>query len=628
MTLKLKEKLQTRLKNEFEIYALMVVFGVWYLLNIGGAIRGDEAIFTLQGYYFIKGNMSAEQFRPMSRYFFGLGQLMFGRTTFGAKIFVLIFGILTIYLTYHVAKDLSNRLNGFIAALILGMIPLYGDLCVQALMDIMLAFFVMLLFFFLIKYERAQDIIKKQRFLFLVGILSICTLATKLYGVFFSLVVFIILLHGEWKTIKSIQLFKLKNMVKRFKKNLVLLPVFVILGVLFGLLMRAQLSDYWEGAGEKGRADILDLLPGFLDNIVLNMDGSEAYGFFIAIGVVLFFIFWMICALVGRESLRTLKYLATKKGLDRQYHLLIFILGAIIGFIIIYSPYIHNPITLFTQILVNQTIHLKQSSPREVGGVIYDTAPWWSYLYWMYIYLSITFIVGLIVGLCYTAFKFIKKESVDKMYNMLFLYTFIPLALLSSLSLKFFNYFVILFPLFSIYMVIQVTSLVERIGNRLPIGTIKSNTRVLSVSSIAVLMLLPGPLWMTLDDPSLGFDSDYDDVGELIVDYVDEHPDDNIRIVAFDILAVEFYLPDRVLNKVEIIPLLADNFSKDILGRSYTYYSDEVMVSMSQNNEIHMVVDEPSKGKDIESLMRGYVVGNNTAINQINDNLFVYILVE
>ncbi|UCC40814.1 MAG: phospholipid carrier-dependent glycosyltransferase, partial [Candidatus Aminicenantes bacterium] len=248
MTSDLKEKLLQRFKSEFEIYVLMVIFAVWYLLNIGRAMEGDETIFALQGYYFIKGNMPAEQFRPMSRYFYGLGQLMFGRNTFGAKFFIFILGIFTIYITYLVGKALSNRFYGFMAALIVGIIPLYGDLSVSGLMDIILAFFVMLLFFFTLKCYRTKDIIKKQRLIFLVGVLSICTLATKLYGVFFSLVVFLFLVHVEWKKISTIKLFKRKNMARRFKKNLFLVPVFVVLGLLFGLLVRVQLSDLWEDA--------------------------------------------------------------------------------------------------------------------------------------------------------------------------------------------------------------------------------------------------------------------------------------------------------------------------------------------------------------------------------------------
>lgn len=620
----LKEKLLHRLKNEYEIYILMLILAAWYLLNIGGAMKGDETIFSLQGYYFIKGNMPAEQYRPMSRYFYGLGQLIFGRTTFGAKFFIFLFGIFTVYLTYRVAKDLSNRIYGFFAALILGIIPLYGDLSVSGLMEIILTFFVMLLLFFAVRCFRTEDIIKKQRLLFLIGVLSICTLTTKLYGVFFSLVVFLFLLHSEWKTMKTIELFKRKNLAKRFKKNLFLVPIFVILGVLFGLLTRAQLSDFWENAGEKGRADVLDLLPSFLDNIVLNMDGDQAYGFFIALGIIIFIVLWLISALVGRESLRTLKCLVKKRALDEKYNILIYILGAIIGFAIIYSPFLSNPVTLFTHIMLGQTVHIKQGSPREVAGVLYERPPWWSYMYWAYISLGVMFVVGLITSLCYTAYRFIKKEKVAKELNFLFLFTFLPFVLFSVLNVKAHHYFAVLFPLFSIYMVLQVTSLVNRLCRKSSIKSIKSRAKLLSIGSIVLLILLPGPLWMTLDEPELGHDSRYDVVGELVVDYSDGHSGEDIRIIAFDELSVEFYLPDEVLKDVEIIPLFSDNYSYDTLGRPHIYYSDGELYNLVLNDEIDMFIDEPDRMVDRETLIRNYAAENYTAINRIKENLIVY----
>lgn len=626
MTKDFKEKLLFRWKSEFEIYVLMMVFAIWYLMNISGAMKDDETIFAWQSYYFVRGNMPAEQFRPMSRYFMGLGQLMFGRTTFGAKSFVFLFGILSIYLTYNVARSFSNRINGFFAAMIVGIIPLYGDLSVSALMDIILTLFVMLLFYFTLKCYRTEDIVKKQRLLFIVGFLSISTLATKLYGMFFSLVVFLFLINVEWKTIRTIKLFKLKNMLKRFKKNLLLLPVFVVLGALFGLLIRTQLSDFWDKAGEKGRADIVDVLPGFLDNIIMNMDSSSAYGFFVALGIVIFFILWLISALLGRESLRTLKYLVKKRALDEKYHMLIYILGAIIGFIIIYSQYIGNPITLFTQILVNQVVHLKQSSPRVVGGVLYETPPWWSYIYWAWEYLGWMFIAGLVISLFYFAFRFIKKEKMTKEMKFLFSYTFVPFVLLSALSLKLHNYFVILFPLFSIFIVLQVTSLAKRSFNQLPSNPIRSHAEVLSIIGVIVIMLLPGPLWMTLEDPSLGWDSGYDKAGELVLDYIDENPNEEVQIIAFDRLSIEFYLPDETRREISIIPLFSDNYSTDIIGRPYLYFPEEELYDMVLNNEIDMILDEPHRASNNDSLIRRYTEDNSTATTYINDELVLYYL--
>jgi hypothetical protein len=210
----LNEKFRTRIERELEIYLLMILFGAWYLLNVNGAMRADETIWAWQGYFFYKGNMPAEQFRPMGRYFFGLGQIFFGRTTFGAKFFIIIFGVLTLYLTYKSTKILSNRIYGFIAAAVLGLIPFYGYVMVSARLDGILTFFGMLLVYTTLKWHKTDDMVKKQRLLFLIGIFSVCTFATKLYGIFFSLVVFIFLLKVEWKVVRTIRIYKRKNMVE------------------------------------------------------------------------------------------------------------------------------------------------------------------------------------------------------------------------------------------------------------------------------------------------------------------------------------------------------------------------------------------------------------------------------
>ncbi len=142
--------------------------------------------------------------------------------------------------------------------------------------------------------------------------------------------------------------------------------------------------------------------------------------------------------------------------------------------------------------------------------------------------------------------------------------------------------------------------------------------------AITVLMMLPGPLWMSFDDTSLGWDSGYDDAAELVVDYNDLHPEENITIIAFDWLSVEFYVPLNIQKEVEIIPLFSDNFSKDILGRTYIYYSDEDLYNLLQNNSIAMLIDEPKRAVNRESLVRDYASNNSTQITWINDDVVVY----
>lgn len=619
----LEEKLRWRIKNEFEIYILMILFTIWFYSHIQGAIRQDETIFALQGYYFFKGNMTAEQFRPMGRYFFGLGQVIFGRTTFGTKFFIPLFSVFTIYLSYKTTKLLSNRVFGVFAGIIIVIIPFYGDHSVSGLMDIIMTFFVILLFYFALKYIKTEDMVGKQRYIFVLGFLSITTLATKLYGAFFSFTIFLLILYSHWGALRKIELFKFKNIKKRVRKNLFLLPIFMVLGVLFGLLIRIQLKDLWNNAGDLGRENVLGVLPEFMDDIVLNLDSSNAIIFFVIIGLVIFLLLWIIASLIGREIFRIFLSIYKKKALDRKYHVLIFLVGAVTGFIVIYSPYIHNPVSLFTQIILNQTIRTTSGAPRTIGGVSYENAPWWSYFYWTYVHLGLMFVVGLLLSIGYTIIRFIRKDRIKGEEKLLYLYILIPFILMSMLQVKSDYYYIMFFPLYSVFMVSAITSLVIRAMKSIKNESTEKYIRTIPVLSIVLLMFFPGPLWMTLDNPSLGWDSEYDTVGDMIIEGVNRYPQEDYTVIAFDTLSVEFYLPDDVLKKVTILPLFSDNFSQDIIGRPYIFIPDDELLNMSQNNKIHMMVDEPNRFVERESETRSYIFGNFTRI-VINENLVVY----
>jgi hypothetical protein len=412
-------------------------------------------------------------------------------------------------------------------------------------------------------------------------------------------------------------------MKKRFRKNLFLIPVFLILGALFGLLIRVQLKDLWDNAGDLGRENVLGVLPGFMDDIVLNMDSTNALIFFMILGLVIFFILWIMASLVGREILRIFDSIYKKRALEEKYHLLIFLVGAITGFIIIYLPYLHNPVSLFTQIILNQTIRTTAGAPRVIAGVSYENAPWWAYFYWTYFYLGMMFVVGLLISIVYSVLRIIKRENIKGEEKLLLLYIAIPFVLMSSLQVKTDTYYVMFFPLYSVIIVITIVSMIQRAVESSSSGSIKSKSRHISVLFLVLLMLLPGPVWMILNEPTLGWDSEYDTVGDMIINGVSTYPDEDYTVIAFDTLSVEFYLPDDVLKKVSILPLFSDNFSMDIIGRPYIFVPDEELLNMSQNDKIHMLVDEPNRFVERESQTRNYIFGNFTKV-EINEDLVVY----
>jgi hypothetical protein len=236
------------------------------------------------------------------------------------------------------------------------------------------------------------------------------------------------------------------------------------------------------------------------------------------------------------------------------------------------------------------------------------------------------FVTGLLISILYTVTRFIKKEKITQEEMLLLFYILIPFILMTLLKVKNGNYYVMFFPLYSVYMVVQITSIIKRAAKSSSSNMLKNNSKAFAVVSIVLLMLLPGPLLMTLDDPDLGWDSGYDKVGDLIVEYVGDHPDEDITVLAYDKLSVEFYLPDDVLKNVRIIFLFSDNFSKDILGRPYIYIPDEELLNMTQNNEIHILVDEPNLYIERKSDTRIYIANHYTKVD-ITGDLVVYKII-
>jgi len=258
--------------------------------------------------------------------------------------------------------------------------------------------------------------------------------------------------------------------------------------------------------------------------------------------------------------------------------------------------------------------------------VVYETAPWWTYLYWIYEYLGVAFVVGLAISVLFTAYGFIKRDKSAGERKFLFFYTFIPLLLLSALTMKNPNYFVMLFSLFTIFMVVQVKSLVELVVRSPPYKSATISTRILPVGVIVAIILLPGPVWMTLDDPGLGRDSGYDTAGELVTEYVDSNTDGLVYIIAMDRYALEFYLSGETLEDTEVIPLFSDDYSVDALGHPFTYYPESDLYNMTVNGTIDLVVDDPGEIEDSNNIIRNQVHSNATSTFMINDMLAVYYL--
>ena len=78
---------------------------------------------------------------------------LFGIHDFIARIVPAMFGSLTIFVTYHVAKELFDKRVGLISCLVLAVLPFHIVFSRQVLVDVPLSFFVMLFLYFIIKYN-------------------------------------------------------------------------------------------------------------------------------------------------------------------------------------------------------------------------------------------------------------------------------------------------------------------------------------------------------------------------------------------------------------------------------------------------------------------------------------------
>jgi MFS family permease len=355
------------------------------------------------------------------------------------------------------------------------------------------------------------------------------------------------------------------------------------------------------------------------------MDSTSAYAFFIIIGIIIFSIFWAICALVGRYGLRILKHIKNKEVLNEKYNVLIYLSGGILGFLIIYSPYIINPVAFLTNSILVQSINLGDSAPVAINGVVYDRAPFWSYAYWTYFYLGLAFIGALLISIGYTIFRYLRKESMGFGRSLIFFYTFITFLLLSAVSQRVAVYFIILFPLFTIFTVIGIADLVKWLLSKTTQEALKNQTKLISAVVMVLVILVPGPLLWTINDPELGYDSRYDIAGDMVSDFVNSNPGETIYIIAYDRFALRYYLSDEILDNTEIIPLFSDNYSVDALGHPFVYYPESILYNMTLAGTIDLLVDEVRFEDETENRIRTYFRANATRI-PIEDELVIYEL--
>ncbi|MFQ6129069.1 MAG: ArnT family glycosyltransferase [Thermoplasmata archaeon] len=178
----------------------MAVSGIWFFLSLNGALGVDEVAYAEGASFLMYGGPVANlEHPPLAKIFISLGYLVFGRSSLGWRIVTPFFALAAVYLTYKIGVLLDNRKVGFFASLALVLTHLYSSHAVMAMLDVYLAFFVVLLLFLMLSYFREYDTLSaKQEKIYLLGlgVASSSAFLCKYYGLLFVAAVCLVLL---WK---------------------------------------------------------------------------------------------------------------------------------------------------------------------------------------------------------------------------------------------------------------------------------------------------------------------------------------------------------------------------------------------------------------------------------------------
>lgn len=161
-------------------------FGGWYLTNLDGALFIDEVFYARTGWGLLTGNPyenPTHAIAPMAKYLIGVGQLLFGRTSFGVRLPVALLGVGTLFVTYRLGALLGDRRTGFLSLLLLGSTFAFATESVRAMLDVPLAFCFASSVYLAIRWVRDGRRLAAPLF----GVAAVATATTKVYGFLYLL---------------------------------------------------------------------------------------------------------------------------------------------------------------------------------------------------------------------------------------------------------------------------------------------------------------------------------------------------------------------------------------------------------------------------------------------------------
>jgi 4-amino-4-deoxy-L-arabinose transferase-like glycosyltransferase len=152
-----------------DIIPIIIIVGLAFFLrfwDLGwNGFNGDESIYSGQAASLLGEQDYLKNFAIFRAHPLFLQSMVsitfaiFGITDSTARLVPVIFGTLTVFFTYLVAKELFDRKVGLMSCLVLALLPFHIVFTRQVLVDIPLSFFLMLFLYFIIKYKITENTI-------------------------------------------------------------------------------------------------------------------------------------------------------------------------------------------------------------------------------------------------------------------------------------------------------------------------------------------------------------------------------------------------------------------------------------------------------------------------------------